>query len=60
MNLSGKLFCLNCGKIMQQGGTEVGPYGITQFRHCECGLRVFLFTEVKGYEYALQRKKVTP
>ena len=56
MNLSGTLFCLNCGKPMKQGGTEIGPYGISQFRHCDCGLNIFLFTEVKGFEYSLVRE----
>jgi len=57
MNISGTITCLNCGETMQQGGTEIGPYGMTQLRYCECGLRMFLFNKVEGFEYSLQRKR---
>ena len=60
MNLSGSLFCLNCAKQMQQGATEVGPYGLVQFRFCECGLKAILFTEVEGFEYSLHRERTKP
>ena len=57
MNLTKELICLNCGETMKQGGTSVDPYGMTQFRFCDnCGLSVFLFTEIKGFEYSLTRK----
>ena len=58
MDLTKALICLNCGETMKQGGTSIGPYGMTQFRFCDnCGLKVFLFTEVKGFKYSLMRER---
>lgn len=55
MNLSGTITCLNCGKPMKQGSTNLG-IDMIQFRYCECGLKMFLFTEAKGFEYSLTRE----
>lgn len=57
MNLCGELICLNCGKVMQQGGTSIDHYGMSQFRFCECGLKVFLFTSSEDVECYLATKR---
>ena len=57
MNYSGKITCINCGKEMKTGSSQIWPSGSSQFRFCDCGIKCFLFSEAEYYEFKLIAEK---
>jgi hypothetical protein len=53
MNFTKDIECINCGKIMERGSTNIGV-GFSQFRYCSCGLEMFLFNKIENYNWRLQ------
>jgi hypothetical protein len=54
-----KIQCPNCGLNMKQGGAHIGGGNVTEWRSCECGIHMCIFTLKEHEEAILRRQKDT-
>lgn len=57
MDFRGEIKCINCGKVMKTDCTYVSNQTV-QFRNCDCGMSIILYTKIPGYECSLKTEKI--